>query len=75
MDGNAMATELVKTWLMESGMKADDVRVVGRGGVYLSDDAIENAVKHYRDRGMVNEAKRILTERARQHHEEARLAN
>lgn len=69
-----MATEIVKNWLEKSGMKADDVKVVGGGSVYLTGHAIEEAVKHYRDMPGVKAAKRYLTGKAKQHHDEANHA-
>ncbi|MGK0547774.1 hypothetical protein ACSEE7_19945 [Halomonas cupida] len=66
-----MATEVVKNWLKKSGMKADDVKIVGGGSVYLTGHAIEEAVNHYREMpDKVQAAKRHLTNKAKLHHEE-----
>ncbi|MDI4636199.1 MULTISPECIES: hypothetical protein [Halomonadaceae] len=65
-----MSTAIVKSWLKKSGMKADDVKVVSGRSVYLTGHAIEEAVNHYRDMPSVESAKRHLSEKAKQHHDE-----
>lgn len=61
-----MATDRVKVWLKQSGLTADDVKIVGRGSVYLKKDAIEGTVRHYRSRP-ISDAKKAIIKRARDH--------
>lgn len=40
----------VAHWLNQSGLKATDIKIVGRGTVYLTPEGIEKALRHYREK-------------------------
>jgi len=60
-----MGKKVVKGWITRSGVDLDDVKIV-RGGVSLSNHAIESVVNKYRNE-RVSKIINKLQEKAQQH--------